>query len=115
MVEGQAPVSRASHYGVVVLKCKAVRSTPTDPPSGISMKGWVLGNQMFRRSQSYPAMRPFAAIFARAVTRKGGKAALERILPTPASRPAAEIASPPDDRLLAEMTRRIFYAGFSSK
>jgi 3-methyladenine DNA glycosylase Tag len=60
-------------------------------------------------------MTPFAAIFARAVARKGGKAALERILATTASRPAAEIASTPDDRILAEMTRRIFYAGVSSK
>ena len=66
-------------------------------------------------SQSYPAMTPFAEIFARAVKRKGGKAALERILAMTAPRPPAEIASTPDDRILAEMTRRIFYAGFSSK
>ena len=60
-------------------------------------------------------MTPFAEIFARAVIRKGGQAALERILATTASRPPAEIASTPDDRILAEMTRRIFYAGFSTK
>ena len=66
-------------------------------------------------SQSYPAMTSFAEILARAVTRKGGEAALERILATTAPRPPAEIASTLDDRILAEMTRRIFYAGFSSK
>ena len=49
-------------------------------------------------------MTPFAEIFARAVTRKGGEAALERILATTAPRPPAEIASTPDDRILAEMT-----------
>jgi 3-methyladenine DNA glycosylase Tag len=66
-------------------------------------------------NQSCPTMTPFAEIFARAVTRKGGKAALERILAATAPRPPVEIASTPDDRILAEMTRRIFYAGFSSK
>ena len=87
------------------------------------MKGRIVGNATFGgdpgvrevSSQSYPAMTPFAEIFARAVTRKGGEAALERILATTAPRPPAEIASTPDDRILAEMTRRIFYAGFSSK
>ena len=66
-------------------------------------------------NQSHQAMTPFAEILARAVARKGGEAALERILATTAPRPPAEIASTPDDRILAEMTRRIFYAGFSSK
>jgi hypothetical protein len=32
-----------------------------------------------------------------------------------ASRRRAEIAAISDDRILAEMTQRIFYAGFSSK
>lgn len=59
-------------------------------------------------------MTPFAEILARAVMRKGGEAALERIATTAPRRPA-EIASTPDDQILAEMTRRIFYAGFSSK
>jgi 3-methyladenine DNA glycosylase Tag len=87
------------------------------------MKERIVGNSTFGRDpgvrkvscQSYRAMTPFAEILARAVTRKGGKAALERILATAAPRPPAEIASIPDDRILAEMTRRIFYAGFSSK
>ena len=60
-------------------------------------------------------MTPFAEIFALAAKRKGGVAALERILAATVPRPPAEIASTPDDRILAEMTRRIFYAGFSSK
>jgi 3-methyladenine DNA glycosylase Tag len=60
-------------------------------------------------------MTPFAEIFTRAAARKGGVAALEQILATTASRSPAQIASTPDDRILAEMTRRIFYAGFSSK
>ena len=60
-------------------------------------------------------MRRFAEIFALAAERKGGAAALEENLAKTASRAPAEIVAIPDDRLLAEMTRRIFYAGFSSK
>ena len=60
-------------------------------------------------------MRPFADIFALAAKRKGGAEALEQILARTASRSPAEIAAIPDARILAEMTRRIFYAGFSSK
>ena len=61
------------------------------------------------------AMTPFAEIFALAAARKGGVLALEQILSTTTPRPPAEIALLPDDQILAEMTRRIFYAGFSSK
>jgi 3-methyladenine DNA glycosylase Tag len=60
-------------------------------------------------------MRAFAEISALAAARKGGAAALEQILAQTASRTPAEIAAISDDRILAEMTRRIFYAGFSSK
>lgn len=60
-------------------------------------------------------MRPFAEIFALAANRKGGAEELDRTLATTASRAPADIAALPDDRILAEMTRRIFYAGFSSK
>lgn len=60
-------------------------------------------------------MRRFSEIFALAAKRKGGSAALERALAETASRKPATIAKVPDDRILAEMTRRIFYAGFSSK
>jgi 3-methyladenine DNA glycosylase Tag len=60
-------------------------------------------------------MRRFDEIFATAAERKGGAAALEKMLAQTASRKPAEIVAIPDDRVLAEMTRRIFYAGFSSK
>lgn len=52
----------------------------------------------------------FAAIRARAEQRKGGAAALDALLP-PMRNPAA-LAALPDDRVLAEMTRRVFSAGF---
>jgi 3-methyladenine DNA glycosylase Tag len=60
-------------------------------------------------------MRRFADILALTAKRKGGATALEKILATTASRRPSEIAVVPDDRILAEMTRHIFYAGFSSK
>lgn len=60
-------------------------------------------------------MRSFAEIFAVAAARKGGVAALDRMLAETAPRPPAEIAAIPDDRVLAEMTRWIFYAGLSHK
>jgi 3-methyladenine DNA glycosylase Tag len=55
-------------------------------------------------------MTPFKTIRARAVRRKGGEAALAALLPQVASPKA--LASLGDDRLLAEMTRRVFCAGF---
>lgn len=55
-------------------------------------------------------MTPFATIRARAADRKGGEAVLETLLP-PDPNPAA-LAAIGDDRALAEMTRRIFAAGF---
>ena len=60
-------------------------------------------------------MRDFAAILAVAADRKGGLAALQQLLAETPSLPPAAIAAIPDDRILAAMTRRIFYAGFSSK
>jgi len=53
----------------------------------------------------------FAAIRARAAERKGGDAALAALLPKVAA--AAELAAISDDRILGEMTRRIFCAGFA--
>lgn len=55
-------------------------------------------------------MTAFATIQARAAARKGGEAVLRTLLP-PAPDPAA-LAALGDDRVLAEMTRRIFSAGF---
>ncbi len=60
-------------------------------------------------------MRRFADIFALAAERKGGAAGLEQMLAQTASRTPAEIAGIPDDRILSEMTRRIFHAGLSAK
>ncbi len=53
-------------------------------------------------------MAGFAPILARATRRKGGTAALEALLPPP-RRATAPLG---DDRYLAEMTRRVFSAGF---
>jgi 3-methyladenine DNA glycosylase Tag len=55
-------------------------------------------------------MTPFKSIRARAAKRKGGDKALEALLPTLAGPKA--LASLKDDRALAEMTKRIFSAGF---
>jgi 3-methyladenine DNA glycosylase Tag len=54
---------------------------------------------------------PFKPIRARAEKRKGGAAALEKLLPPkPSMKALAKIA---DDRILAEMTQRVFSAGFA--
>lgn len=60
-------------------------------------------------------MRPFADLHEIAADRKGGVAELERRLSETAPKSRTEIAATPDDRILSAMTRRIFYAGFSSK
>jgi 3-methyladenine DNA glycosylase Tag len=56
-------------------------------------------------------MISFKTIRARAEKRKGGAKALESLLP-PKPDPRA-LAKLPDDRVLAEMTRRVFSAGFA--
>ena len=54
---------------------------------------------------------PFKAIRARAEQRKGGAKALEKLLPKkPDMKALAKLA---DDRILAEMTQRVFCAGFA--
>jgi 3-methyladenine DNA glycosylase Tag len=54
---------------------------------------------------------PFKAIRARAEKRKGGPKELEKLLPRkPDVKALARLA---DDRILAEMTRRVFSAGFA--
>jgi 3-methyladenine DNA glycosylase Tag len=54
---------------------------------------------------------PFKTIRTRAEKRKGGPKALNKLLP-PAPNPRA-LAKLGDDRVLAEMTRRVFCAGFA--
>ena len=56
-------------------------------------------------------MVPFKSIRARAENRKGGPKALDALLP-PKPNPKA-LARLGDDRILAEMTRRVFCAGFA--
>jgi 3-methyladenine DNA glycosylase Tag len=52
----------------------------------------------------------FAPIMKRAAARKGGQAALRKLLPR--NRTPAQLKRIPDDRWLAEITRRVFCAGF---
>ena len=60
-------------------------------------------------------MSDFSEIIARAAAFKGGRDRLEAALAETPALPPAVIAATPDDRILATMTRRIFYAGFSAK
>ena len=55
-------------------------------------------------------MASFKTIRARAAKRKGGEAALASLLPKVTS--AKALAKLGDDRVLAEMTKRVFSAGF---
>jgi 3-methyladenine DNA glycosylase Tag len=56
------------------------------------------------------SVTPFAKIEARAAKRKGGPAALAKLLPAPPAK--TTLTKLKDDRILAEMTKRIFSAGF---
>src|SRR5882672_5398359 len=56
-------------------------------------------------------MKHFATIRARAAKRKGGDAELNALLPKVKS--AAALARTKDDRVLSDMTKRIFSAGFA--
>ena len=56
-------------------------------------------------------MLAFKTIRARAEKRKGGPKALEKLLP--AGPDVKALARMPDDRILAEMTKRVFSAGFA--
>ena len=60
-------------------------------------------------------MHSFAEIVAIATERRGGTKSLEAALAAYRSRPPVEIAAIPGDRLLADMARRVFHAGFSWK
>lgn len=55
-------------------------------------------------------MQKFAEIYQRACERKGGEAALKRLMPK--VRGARALANSGDDRYLAQMTRCVFQAGF---
>jgi 3-methyladenine DNA glycosylase Tag len=60
-------------------------------------------------------MKSFDQIWAIAAKRMGGDAALEEHLAGHRSKTAAQIAATPDDRILAQMARQAFQAGFSWK
>ncbi len=55
-------------------------------------------------------MGSFAGILERAEKRKGGAEALKALMPRAPDHRA--LRAMPDDRLLSEMTRYVFYAGF---
>lgn len=63
-----------------------------------------------RGAQNPPPMTPFARIEARAAARKGGSAALEKLLPKPRGR--AALARTPDEFYLSALAKQIFRAGF---
>ena len=58
-------------------------------------------------------MKSFAEIYDRAAERKGGEAALEKLVAEWPPKSNAELAAIPDHRWLAEMTRGVFRAGFN--
>jgi 3-methyladenine DNA glycosylase Tag len=62
-------------------------------------------------AQEEGGVTSFKVIRSRAEKRKGGPKALEKLLNPPAS--AKALAKLGDDRVLAEMTRRVFCAGFA--
>jgi 3-methyladenine DNA glycosylase Tag len=64
-----------------------------------------------QKAQNHSRTIPFKSIRARAEQRKGGPKGLEKLLPRkPDMKAVAKLA---DDRILAEMTRRVFSAGFA--
>lgn len=58
-------------------------------------------------------MQNYQAIFDRAAARHGGAKALAAKLAESQPKSPAELAAIPDDRWLAEITRRVFQAGFN--
>ncbi|TDF35729.1 DNA-3-methyladenine glycosylase I [Alteromonadaceae bacterium M269] len=55
-------------------------------------------------------LEPFSRLYQRACERKGGEKRLESLLGRPLS--SNEISQIPDDRFLAEFTKKVFQAGF---
>jgi 3-methyladenine DNA glycosylase Tag len=63
------------------------------------------------KAQTISRIIPFKAIRARAEKRKGGPKALEKLLPRKPD--IKRLAKLSDDRILSEMTKRVFSAGFA--
>jgi 3-methyladenine DNA glycosylase Tag len=66
---------------------------------------------MAKKASTKSAAVPFKTIRARAEKRKGGPKALEKLLPKKPDLKA--LAKIPADRILSEMTQRVFSAGFA--
>src|SRR2546430_4897959 len=66
---------------------------------------------IWRRSRGLNTVTAFKTIRARAEKRKGGPKALARLMPDKPD--LKRLAKLGDDRILAEMTRRVFCAGFA--
>jgi 3-methyladenine DNA glycosylase Tag len=64
-----------------------------------------------KAAQTISRSAPFKTILARAEKRKGGPKALQKLLPGKPDMKALEKLA--DDRFLAEMTKRVFSAGFA--
>ena len=62
-------------------------------------------------AKAKPSTVSFKTIRARAEKRKGGPSGLQKMLP--AKPDAKKLAKIPDDRILSEMTQRVFSAGFA--
>jgi 3-methyladenine DNA glycosylase Tag len=58
-------------------------------------------------------MKKFSKLYEQAAARKGGEAALEKLIPVPKS--SAALARVPDDRWLSGMAKAVFRAGFNWK
>jgi 3-methyladenine DNA glycosylase Tag len=63
------------------------------------------------KAKEKPATILFKTIKARAEKRKGGPGALQKMLPEKPD--AKKLSKLPDDRILSEMTQRVFSAGFA--
>ncbi len=63
------------------------------------------------KAREKPATVSFKTIKARAEKRKGGPGALQKMLPE--NPDIKKLAKLPDDRILSEMTQRVFSAGFA--
>src|SRR5215469_13227364 len=64
-----------------------------------------------RKPQKVSRAIPFKSILARTEKRKGGPGSLKKLLPQTPNLKALEKLG--DDRILAEMTKRVFSAGFA--
>jgi 3-methyladenine DNA glycosylase Tag len=80
-------------------------------PSDLARVGSSRHHELELEATGHRRVTSFKAIRARAEKRKGGAKALEQLLPPPPN--AKSLAALTDDRVLAEMTKRVFCAGFA--